>query len=59
MENMKRTIRKALWGLLWIGAGAYILLSNHGLIGGALSWGRDWPLILILIGLSQLINAIR
>lgn len=59
MENVKRTIRRALWGLVWIGAGAYILLANHGLLGDGLSWGRDWPLILVLIGISQLIDAIR
>ena len=58
MDTIRRTVKRIFWALLWIGAGAIILLSNYGLIGYHFSFYRDWPAIFVLIGISTLIDAI-
>jgi hypothetical protein len=58
MNTLRKTIKRIFWALLWIGAGAVILLSNYGLIGYRFSFHQDWPAIFVLIGVSQLIDAI-
>jgi len=58
MDNAKRFLRKVLWGLVWVGAGAYLLLANHGAFDLRFSLRADWPVILVLIGISVLIDSI-
>lgn len=58
MGNVRRILKRLFWALLWIGAGALILLANYGLIPYQFSFHRDWPVILILAGISKLIDAI-
>jgi hypothetical protein len=58
MENARRIVKRLFWALLWIGAGTLILLANYGLVPYTFSFHRDWPAILVLIGLSKLIDAI-
>jgi hypothetical protein len=58
MNNVRRIVKRLFWALLWIGAGAIILMSNYGLVAYQFSFHRDWPAIFVLIGISQLIDAI-
>ncbi|MDI6740706.1 MAG: DUF5668 domain-containing protein [Candidatus Edwardsbacteria bacterium] len=58
MENVRRTVKRLFCALLWIGAGALILLSNYGLIAYQFSFRKHWPAIFVLIGISELIDAI-
>jgi len=48
--------RKVMWGLFWVLLGLLILLSNHGLLGYTFSFSRDWPIILIAIGIMKLVD---
>jgi len=43
---------RTFFGLLLVIVGAWILLSNFGI----LNFGRDWPLILIIIGFYFLVR---
>lgn len=58
MSQTKRFVKKAVWGLAFMAAGALLLLSNHGAIAYQFSFRQDWPAILVLIGLSELIDGI-
>lgn len=42
------------WGLIFFIVGVLIWLSNLEIIG--LSWKRDWPIILIVIGIYKLVT---
>lgn len=44
------------WGLLFVVIGVLIWLSNLGVL--CLSWRRDWPIILIAIGIYKLVTLI-
>jgi len=54
--NWKRVARRAIWALFWVALGAFILLSNYGML--SLSFKRDWPVLLIAYGVVSLINLI-
>jgi len=54
--NGKRTARRVIWALFWIALGAFILLSNYGML--SLSLKRDWPILLIAYGLVSLIDLV-
>ena len=45
----------ALAGLLLLVLGCLFLLSNFGIFGW-LSWGRLWPVLLILLGVALLVR---
>ena len=47
--------RGALAGMLLLLVGALFLLSNFGIFDW-LSWGRLWPLLLILLGVALLLR---
>jgi hypothetical protein len=55
---MKKTAKKIFWGLFWVSAGVIVLLSNYGSIGWRFSLARDWPLVFVLIGISELIESL-
>ncbi len=55
---MEKTAKRIFWGLFWVAAGAVILLSNHGIIAYRISFARDWPVVFILIGLTDLIESL-
>jgi hypothetical protein len=57
MSQAKRTVKKAVWGLAFIAAGALLLMSNYGAIAYQFSFRNDWPVILVLIGLSELLDS--
>jgi hypothetical protein len=52
-----RTATKLLWGILWIALGTWILLSNYGLLTNGFSFHRDWPIVLIAVGLIILVRS--
>jgi hypothetical protein len=58
MIDARRTVKRIFWALLWIGAGTLILLANYGVVPYEFTFHRDWPAILVLIGVSKLIDAI-
>ncbi len=58
MRHIKRLISQAVWGLVFMASGLLILLSNHGIIDVRFSFRQDWPVILVLIGLSELLDSI-
>jgi len=55
---MKKTTKRIIWGLFWVAIGAVLLLSNYGIIAYQISFARDWPVVFILIGLSDLIESL-
>lgn len=48
--------RKVMWGLFWVLLGAALLMANHGLFGYNFSFSRDWPVILIAVGVMKLVD---
>jgi len=49
-------MRKIYWSLIFIGIGIWILLSNYGVI--LFKFSRDWPILLIAIGLAEILDVI-
>ncbi len=50
--------RKLLWGLFWLVLGAFLLLSNYGVIGYQFSFSRDWPILLIAWGIMKIFDTL-
>lgn len=50
--------RKLLWGLFWLALGAFLLLSNYGVLGYQFSFSRDWPVLLIAWGIMKIIDTL-
>ena len=50
--------RKLLWGLFWLALGAFLLLSNYGVIGYQFSFSRDWPILLIAWGIMKIFDTL-
>lgn len=50
--------RKILWGIFWLALGAFLLLSNYGVIGYDFSFSRDWPILLIAWGLMKIFETL-
>lgn len=42
---------KVKWGMIFIAAGAMLLAHNYGLLSFEIKFSRDWPAILIALGL--------
>lgn len=58
MNQIVNILRKAIWGLAFIVVGVLLLLSNHGIISAQFSFRQDWPVVFVLIGLSQLLDSL-
>ena len=52
-----RTGHKLLWGLFWIALGAWLILSNYDLVAYQFSFHRDWPILLIAIGVIIVVRS--
>jgi predicted membrane protein len=50
-------MNRIFWSLLLIFVGAWIWLSNLQLVN--FKFQRDWPIILILIGLYEILKGVR
>ncbi len=44
-------IRTIIWGLVTIGVGLWIWLANLGVLTSGVVFKRDWPVIIIVVGL--------
>ena len=52
------SMRKFFWGLLLIGIGGLLWAHNFGLLAFSISFSRDWPLIVVTLGLMSVWNAL-
>ncbi|MEW6685580.1 MAG: DUF5668 domain-containing protein [Candidatus Edwardsbacteria bacterium] len=52
----RKRARGILWAIFWIFLGAFLLLSNYGLVGYKFSFSRDWPILLVALGIVMLID---
>lgn len=52
------SLRKFFWGLLLVGIGALIWAHNYGLVGFSFSFSKDWPVLIVAIGLMGMWKAI-
>lgn len=58
-SKRRRIRRRITWGIFWLILGVFILLSNYDLLGGyRFVFSRDWPIILIAIGVILIIDVI-
>ena len=44
-------IRSIIWGLVVIAIGMWIWLANLGVITSGIVFSRDWPVIIVIVGL--------
>jgi len=44
-------IRSIIWGLVIIAIGLWIWLANLGVLTSGIIFRRDWPVIIIVVGL--------
>jgi hypothetical protein len=44
-------VRTIVWGVIVIAIGAWIWLANLGVITSGIIFRRDWPVIIIIVGL--------
>lgn len=52
------SMRKFFWGLIVVAIGALIWAGNFGLISFSFQFSRDWPIIIVLLGLSSIWSAV-
>ncbi len=52
-----RTGHKLLLGLFWIALGTWLILSNYDLVAYQFSFHRDWPILLIAIGVIIVVRS--
>ena len=52
------SLRKFFWGLFVIFVGGMLWASNLGYISVSFRFGRDWPIILVGIGLMSIWDAL-
>jgi hypothetical protein len=51
-------IRTILWGIIVIAIGMWIWLANLGVITSGIVFSRDWPIIIVVIGVMTLAEGI-
>lgn len=44
-------VRTIIWGLVIIGVGLWIWLANLGVLPTGIVFSRDWPVIIMVVGL--------
>lgn len=52
------SLRKFFWGLLVVGIGGFIWAHNYGLVGFSFKFSKDWPVFVIVIGLTGIWKAL-
>ena len=52
------SLRKFFWGILVVVIGLVLWAHNYGLIALSFNFSRDWPIIIVLIGLMSVWNSI-
>ena len=56
--HTNRLTRGILWSVFFIVVGVVLLLSNYGLISYKFDFGKDWPVLLVILGAAKLIDII-
>ena len=51
-------VRRIIWGLIIILIGLWLWFAKLGIIKRSISFGRDWPIIIIIIGIMMLIEGL-
>jgi hypothetical protein len=51
-------MRKFFWGVIIAGIGGLIWASNLGYVSLSFRFGRDWPIIIVAIGLMSIWDAL-
>jgi hypothetical protein len=44
-------VRSIIWGLIVIAIGTWIWLANLGVVTSGIIFSRDWPVIIVIVGL--------
>lgn len=52
------SMRKFFWGIIIVSVGGLIWASNLGYISPSFRLGRDWPVIIVAIGLMSMWDAL-
>lgn len=52
------SMRKFFWGLVVVGVGCLIWANNLGYISLSFRFSRDWPIIIVAIGLMSVWDAL-
>jgi hypothetical protein len=51
-------VRRIIWGFILIAIGLWIWFAKLGVISRGIEFHRDWPLIIVIIGIMTLVEAI-
>ena len=52
------SLRKFFWGLIIVSVGGLLWADNLGMINISFKFGRDWPLIIVAVGLMSIWDAL-
>ena len=58
----RRTIRRSLWGVVFILVGLAFLFDQMGMLHlgrWAMDWWRWWPLLVVVIGVANMLTPLR
>lgn len=44
-------VRTIIWGIIVIAVGIWIWLANLGILTSGITFSRDWPVIIVIVGL--------
>jgi len=51
-------IRTILWGIIIIAIGMWIWLAKLGVITSGIVFSRDWPVIIVIVGVMTLAEGV-
>lgn len=51
-------IRTILWGAIIIAIGLWVWLANLGVMPSGIVFSRDWPIIIVIVGLMSVAEGI-
>lgn len=51
-------VRSILWGLIIIAIGLWVWLANLGVMPSGIVFSRDWPIIIVIVGLMAVAEGI-
>ncbi|MFO7638177.1 MAG: DUF5668 domain-containing protein [bacterium] len=51
--------RGIVWGLVLMAVGAWLWLANLGVLPTGIVASRDWPLLIVVVGLLTVFEGIR
>ena len=51
-------VRSILWGIIIIAIGLWVWLANLGVMPSGIVFSRDWPIIIVIVGLMAVAEGI-